>query len=65
MTFEGKIKADDSEKVVDKPLPGGELQQIQGRLVQMCGAGRYWSGGKVLDQSETNLIPTESSDVSH
>lgn len=41
MTFEGKIKADDSEKVVDKPLPGGVLQQIQGRLVQMCGAGRY------------------------
>lgn len=41
MTFEGKIKADDSEKVVDNPLPGGVLQQIQGRLVQMCGAGRY------------------------
>ena len=40
MTFEGKIKADDSEKMVDKSLPGEVLQQIQGRLVHMCGAGR-------------------------
>lgn len=37
---EGKIKADGSEKTVDKTLPGRVLQLTWGRLVQMCGAGR-------------------------